>query len=111
MSSTAAARPCWCRASCRAPPAKRAPRASSATIGVFPSRAAGRGTRPGGPDVTPHPRELFARAAHHASRFRDSLAERPPRPTIPAKDLQALFDGPTPETGEDPLAVIDALAA
>jgi glutamate/tyrosine decarboxylase-like PLP-dependent enzyme len=47
----------------------------------------------------------------HASAFRDSLAGRPPRPTIAAEALQALFDGPTPEDGDDGLAVIDALVA
>jgi glutamate/tyrosine decarboxylase-like PLP-dependent enzyme len=56
-------------------------------------------------------KELFARAVEHASTFRDRIAERPPRPTITAAELQALFDGPTPEVGDDPLAVIDALNA
>jgi glutamate/tyrosine decarboxylase-like PLP-dependent enzyme len=60
--------------------------------------------------VTDH-RALFARAAEHAARFRDGISARPPRPTIDATALQARFDGPTPETGEDPLAVLDALSA
>src|SRR5689334_22091361 len=54
---------------------------------------------------------LFERAAEHASTFRDGIADRPPRPTITAAELQARFDGPTPEVGEEPLAVIDALNA
>jgi glutamate/tyrosine decarboxylase-like PLP-dependent enzyme len=60
--------------------------------------------------MTDH-RTLFARAAEHAARFRDELPARPPRPSLDAAALEALFDGPTPETGEDPLAVLDALAA
>ena len=54
-------------------------------------------------------RQLFERATEHACRFRDSLGERPPRPAIAAGDLEALFEGPTPEVGADPLHVIDAL--
>src|SRR5689334_23245953 len=60
--------------------------------------------------VPPH-RPLFERAVEYASEFRDGIAERPPRPTITAAELQALFDGPTPEVGADPLAVIDRLNA
>ncbi len=56
-------------------------------------------------------RRLFERAAEYAVRFRDGLGARPPRPVIPAAELQALFDGPTPEVGTDPLLVIDALNA
>lgn len=58
--------------------------------------------------MTPH-RPLFEQAAQHASRFRDTLAERPPRPVATAAELLALFDGPTPETGSEASAVIDAL--
>jgi len=54
-------------------------------------------------------RSLFQRAADHASAFRDRLADRAPRPAISAAALQARFDGPTPEVGQDPLAVLDAL--
>lgn len=54
---------------------------------------------------------LFARALAYATRFRDTVAERPPRPTASAAELLAGFDGPTPEAGEDPVAVLDALAA
>ena len=57
-----------------------------------------------------HHSQLFQRASEHATAFRDTLPWRAPRPTISAAELQARFDGPTPETGEDPMAVIDALA-
>jgi glutamate/tyrosine decarboxylase-like PLP-dependent enzyme len=56
-------------------------------------------------------KELLERAVSHACKFRDSVSDRVPRPIIPAGDLCALFDGPTPEASEDPLAVIDALNA
>ena len=45
-----------------------------------------------------------------AKAFRASLADRPPRPTIAPDELQARFDGPTPERGEAGAAVIEALA-
>jgi len=54
-------------------------------------------------------RRLFQRAADHASAFRDRVADRAPRPTISAAALQARFDGPTPEVGQNPLTVLDAL--
>ena len=54
-------------------------------------------------------RRLFQRAADHASAFRDLVADRAPRPAISAAVLQARFDGPTPEVGQHPLAVLDAL--
>lgn len=56
-------------------------------------------------------RRLFERALEHACSFRDRIADRPPRPVIPPDELQALFDGPTPEVGDDPVAVLDALNA
>jgi glutamate/tyrosine decarboxylase-like PLP-dependent enzyme len=56
-------------------------------------------------------RDVFERALAHACAFRDRIADRPPRPVIPAGELQALFDGPTPEIGSDPVMVIDALNA
>jgi glutamate/tyrosine decarboxylase-like PLP-dependent enzyme len=56
-------------------------------------------------------RRLFERAAEHASRFRDRIGERPPRPVIAPAELEALFDGPTPEVGAEPVQVIDALQA
>jgi hypothetical protein len=49
--------------------------------------------------------------SRHACTFRDRIADRPPRPVIPAGELQALFDGPTPEVADDPVVVIDALNA
>jgi glutamate/tyrosine decarboxylase-like PLP-dependent enzyme len=71
------------------------------------------GTGPDGdgkvPTGGPLHKTLFERALKHASGFRDRVADRPPRPMIPADELQARFDGPTPEVGEDALAVIDAL--
>jgi len=54
-------------------------------------------------------RFLFDRALEHACSFRDQIANRAPRPVIGAQDLAARFDGPTPEFGEAPAAVIDAL--
>jgi glutamate/tyrosine decarboxylase-like PLP-dependent enzyme len=56
-------------------------------------------------------RRLFARAAEHASQFRTRVADRAPRPVIAACELQALFDGPTPEMGEDALTTLDTLNA
>ena len=61
------------------------------------------------PVATAGHRRLFQRAADHASAFRDRVADRGPRPLISAATLQARFDGPTPEVGQDPLAVLDAL--
>ena len=63
------------------------------------------------PVATAGHRRLFQRAADHASAFRDRVADRGPRPVISAAALQARFDGPTPEVGQDPLAVLDALQA
>ena len=62
-----------------------------------------------GSSASPHG-PLFERAVEHATRYRDSLADRPPRPEAGAAELQALFDGPTPEAGQAALSVIDALA-
>ncbi|MFN4023468.1 MAG: pyridoxal phosphate-dependent decarboxylase family protein [Hyphomonas sp.] len=56
---------------------------------------------------SPHP---FDVACAHARTFRRSLPRRRPRPEIDAAALEARFGGPTPEAGEDPAAVIDALA-
>jgi glutamate/tyrosine decarboxylase-like PLP-dependent enzyme len=61
------------------------------------------------PVATAGHRPLFQRAADHASAFRDRVADRGPRPVISAAALQARFDGPTPEVGQDSLAVLDAL--
>ena len=54
-------------------------------------------------------RRLFERAAAHACEFRARVADRAPRPVIGASELQALFDGPTPEVGEEALLTLDAL--
>jgi glutamate/tyrosine decarboxylase-like PLP-dependent enzyme len=59
----------------------------------------------------PEHRRLFERALAHACRFRDGLETRPPWPTLEGAALEARFEGPTPEEGEDGAAVIDALAA
>jgi glutamate/tyrosine decarboxylase-like PLP-dependent enzyme len=63
-----------------------------------------------GTAATEH-RRLFERAAHYACDFRDRLADRAPRPSMSASELQVLFEGPTPEVGEDALVVIDKLNA
>lgn len=54
---------------------------------------------------------LFSRAAEHAIRFRAALPDRAPRPRVSAAALRASLGGPTPEAEEDPLTVLDALAA
>ena len=59
---------------------------------------------------SPH-RLLFERAAEHSARFRDGIGARPPQPAIAAAELQARFDGATPEIGMDPVQAIDALNA
>jgi glutamate/tyrosine decarboxylase-like PLP-dependent enzyme len=56
-------------------------------------------------------RALFDRAADLATAFRDGLAARPPHARVTGAALQALFDGPLPEAGEEGLAVLDALNA
>jgi glutamate/tyrosine decarboxylase-like PLP-dependent enzyme len=56
-------------------------------------------------------RQLFARAASHASDFRETLGDRPAWPALHGAGIRALFDGPTPELGEDPAKVLDALVA
>jgi len=61
------------------------------------------------PDMKDH--QILGRAYEHACNFRDNVSERAPRPTISPGELLALFDGPTPEVGENPVAVIDALNA
>jgi len=51
------------------------------------------------------------RAQTHAARYLDSLAERRVGPVQDFNALMETLDGPLPATGEDPAAVIDALAA
>ena len=77
--------------------------------GRFPDFSPDGGRNPV-PGATEH-RRVFERALEHACNFRDRIADRPPRPVLSARELQALFDGPTPEAGEDPVEVIDALNA
>ena len=54
---------------------------------------------------------LFERALGHASRYRDMLDQRSPWPALTGAALKSRFEGPTPERGEDGVAVIDALVA
>jgi len=56
-------------------------------------------------------RRLFERAVQYACDFRDCVADRAPRPVMSAHELQALFEGPTPEVGEEALLVIEKLNA
>ena len=62
-------------------------------------------------ETAPVHRRLFQCAFEHACSFRDRIDDRPPWPAIAAADLQARFDGPTPEVAEDPVGVINALNA
>jgi glutamate/tyrosine decarboxylase-like PLP-dependent enzyme len=50
-------------------------------------------------------------AAAHAERFLTTLDERPVAASADAAAVRAALGGPLPERGEDPVAVIDALAA
>jgi glutamate/tyrosine decarboxylase-like PLP-dependent enzyme len=59
--------------------------------------------------ATTEHRRLFERAVQYACDFRDRVADRAPRPVMSASELQALFEGPTPEVGEDSLLVIEKL--
>ncbi len=54
-------------------------------------------------------RALFERAATIASEFRDGIRDRPPYARADTAALQARFDAPTPETGDNPLDVLEAL--
>jgi glutamate/tyrosine decarboxylase-like PLP-dependent enzyme len=56
-------------------------------------------------------RLLFERASAHAIRYRDGVANSPPWPAATPQELCYDLGGPTPEVGEDGLAVIDDLAA
>ncbi|HUT51003.1 MAG TPA: aminotransferase class V-fold PLP-dependent enzyme [Alphaproteobacteria bacterium] len=56
-------------------------------------------------------KSALERAQAHAARYLDSLAERRVGPALDFEALMATLDGPLPATGEDPAAVIDALAA
>lgn len=53
---------------------------------------------------------LWGRAAELATRFRAGIADRPQRPLSTYHEMRAAFAAPLPETGADPLAVIEDLA-
>lgn len=55
--------------------------------------------------------DALDRATFHARQWLDSLADCPAGATASAAELRAAFGGPLPETGRDPAAVIDDLAA
>src|SRR6185312_4087345 len=50
-------------------------------------------------------------AAQHARDFLDGLDDRPVAARVDAAGVRAALGGPLPEHGEDPTAVVDALAA
>src|SRR6185312_9254394 len=50
-------------------------------------------------------------AAQHARDFLDGLDDRPVAARVDAEAVRDVLGGPLPEHGEDPAAVIDALAA
>jgi glutamate/tyrosine decarboxylase-like PLP-dependent enzyme len=60
--------------------------------------------------VSDHERPL-SRAAALAGTYLDSLAERPVGPSPDLDGLRAAFGGPLPEEGEDPVRVVERLAA
>jgi glutamate/tyrosine decarboxylase-like PLP-dependent enzyme len=62
------------------------------------------------PAANPADRAL-EHAAAHAREFIAGLSTRPVAPVVPLETLRARFGGPLPEVGDDPAAVIDALAA
>jgi glutamate/tyrosine decarboxylase-like PLP-dependent enzyme len=53
---------------------------------------------------------ILERTVELASVFLEQLPERPVMPRVGLEDLRATLDGPLPQTGEDPVAVIEALA-
>jgi glutamate/tyrosine decarboxylase-like PLP-dependent enzyme len=53
----------------------------------------------------------LAAAAEHAREFLDTVDERPVAAPVAAARVRQVLGGPLPEDGEDPAAVIDALAA
>jgi len=62
------------------------------------------------PTTTPTEAALD-RASSHARAFLDGLPDRHVAPTVPVDELRRRFGGPLAETGTDPAAVIDELAA
>jgi glutamate/tyrosine decarboxylase-like PLP-dependent enzyme len=59
----------------------------------------------------PAPADLLHRTAELAMAYLDGVAERPVGPPVAADGLRAALEGALPPRGEDPVAVIDALAA
>ncbi len=53
---------------------------------------------------------LLERTYRHASAWFESLASRPVRPMVPPDKLRDTLDGPLPQRGVDPEAVIETLA-
>ncbi len=54
--------------------------------------------------------DLLRRTAELAIAYREQLADRPVAASASAADLRAALGGPLPEDGEDPFAVISAMA-
>jgi len=61
-------------------------------------------------DETDSSSELLGRAARIAGRYLAGLPDRPVSPRAGGRDLRGTLGGPLPELGEDPSAVIEALA-
>jgi glutamate/tyrosine decarboxylase-like PLP-dependent enzyme len=74
-----------------------------------PQAVARRGADRVMPEVRQRTRGLSAAAAH-AERFLEGLDERPVAAGAEAKAIRDVLGGPLPDEGEDPDAVIDALA-
>jgi glutamate/tyrosine decarboxylase-like PLP-dependent enzyme len=55
-------------------------------------------------------RQLLGRALEHAMAYRQDLGDRPARPLKTYAEMRELFDEPLPETGAEPLAVLEQLA-
>ena len=56
-------------------------------------------------------RALATRVALHACDYLATIAERPVKASLTGDELRALLGGPLPSTGEDPIRVIDQIAA
>ena len=82
-------------------------------IGLPSTDCAGTCPAPDGnawPEDTMTTREVLLRAADLAVRFLDGVGDRPVGPPVDADRLRAALGGPLPEKGEDPRAVVEALA-
>jgi glutamate/tyrosine decarboxylase-like PLP-dependent enzyme len=62
-------------------------------------------------DAERHRDAALARAAELARDFVAGLASRPVHATASVDEIRARFGGPLPESGEDPVAVVEELAA